>query len=449
MYRILKLPFHRALTLALIFTALLAGAPVVANAQDLLWSDEFDSGSAPNPNVWTADLGNWGWGNNELQNYTSNPANLRVENDNLVITAQKSGSGAGASFTSARVKTLDKLTVKYGTIEARIKVPDLGNGLWPAFWTLGNNFPQVGWPVCGELDIMEMGHGSAINAGVVNSFMGSAAHWDNNGYSFYGLTYQAPVNLNDDFHIFRMEWTPNYVSTYVDGNLVWSMDISSTAQFSEYHAPHFILLNLAVGGSFTGIESPAGITAPFPAEYLIDYVRIYDNGHTVLGGSSQGGGNSTSTLVDNGSTTLDTATGLEWLDLTLTQGVTAQDVLAGYGGYIADGWAFATVDEVCGLLGAMGDDTTGCTSGAVGVPMGPANAATLVNLLGNTAATGRGAYGMFNNISGFPDNAGLGCINDTATSCTGGSSSWLTLIGWASGYQTVGSFLVRPASDAD
>jgi|TARA_B110000503_G_scaffold142290_1_gene238598 beta-glucanase (GH16 family) len=273
---------QRELTLALIFTALFTSAPLVANAQAPLWSDEFNSGTAPNPSVWTADLGNWGWGNSELQNYTNNQSNVRVENGNLVITAQKIGSGSGASFTSARIKTLDKLTVKYGTIEARIKVPDLGNGLWPAFWTLGNNFPQVGWPFCGELDIMEMGYGSAINQGIVNSFMGSAAHWDSNGYAFYGGTYNSPVNLNDDYHIFRMEWTPSFVSTYLDSNLVWSIDISSVAQFSEYHAPHFILLNLAVGGSLTGIFSAGAITAPFPAEYLIDYVRIYDNGYTVL-----------------------------------------------------------------------------------------------------------------------------------------------------------------------
>ena len=152
-------------------------------------------------------------------------------------------------------------------------------------------------------------------------------------------------------------------------------------------------------------------------------------------------------LLDFGNVTTDTIANRDWLDLTATQGITAQDVLAGYGGYIAAGWTYATIDQVCGLLGALGDDTTDCTTGAVGVPMDPANAATLANLLGSTAASGRGAYGMFTNTSGFPDNAGLACINDTATSCTGGgSSSWLTLNGWGSGYETVGSFLVRQTS---
>ena len=461
MHRIIKTHYHCAHSLVLVVFAILAGAPVVANAETLLWSDEFDSGTAPNPDVWTPDLGNWGWGNNELQNYTSDPANLRVENGNLVIAARKSGSGSGASFTSARIKSIDNLTVKYGTIEARIKVPDLGDGLWPAFWTLGNNFSQIGWPFCGELDVMEMGHVSGVNGGVVNRRTGSAAHWDSFGnYASYGEFYDAAIDLNDDFHVFRMEWTPDLVSTYIDGNRVWSMDISSTAEFSEFHAPHFILLNLAVGGSFTGIYNPDGITASFPAEYLIDYVRIYDNGHTVLGGSSWDGGDTTppvaSTLIDNGDTTLDTASGLEWLDLTLTQGVSAQDVLNGFGGYVDAGWSFATVEQVCGLLGALGEDTAGCTSGAVGVQMNSANAETLVNLLGNTVGAGRGAYGMFNNIGGFPNNFGLACFNDTATSCTGGgASSWLTLLGWGSGYQTVGSFLVRdvnqlpPVGDSD
>ena len=98
MYRTLKTQFHRALPLVLIFFAGVAGAPVVANAQTLVWSEEFDSGTTPNPNVWTADLGNWGWGNNELQNYTSDPANLRVENGNLVITAQKEWQWCGGEL---------------------------------------------------------------------------------------------------------------------------------------------------------------------------------------------------------------------------------------------------------------------------------------------------------------------------------------------------------------
>ena len=145
----------------------------------------------------------------------------------------------------------DKLTIQYGTIEARIKIPDLADGLWPAFWTLGNNFSSVGWPDCGELDIMEMGFADAIAAGIVNRRVGSTAHWEyNNGYAGYGLVYDAASDLNGGFHTYRMEWTPTLISTYVDNNLVWEFDISNPSSFGgeEFHQPHFLILNLAVGG---------------------------------------------------------------------------------------------------------------------------------------------------------------------------------------------------------
>jgi beta-glucanase (GH16 family) len=280
---------------------LLAAAGLLALASSaqaqLVWSDEFDSGSAPDASVWSYDLGGGGWGNSELQTYTDDPANVRVENGYLYITAVETLSTRGkrttSTYTSARVKTQDKLTVKYGTVEARIMTPDLADGLWPAFWTLGNNFASVGWPNCGEIDIMEMGNVSAINDGVVNRRVGSTAHWEaNNGYAGYGLTYDAPADLNGSFHIYRMEWTPTEISTYIDGVWIWTIDISDPASFDgeEFHEPHFIILNLAVGGSYTGITNSSGITAPFPADYVIDYVRIYDNGFTVLGGSSIDGG---------------------------------------------------------------------------------------------------------------------------------------------------------------
>jgi beta-glucanase (GH16 family) len=253
----------------------------------LLWSDEFNDGEQVDTGVWSYDLGAGGWGNSELQEYTSDPINLRVENGNLVISARSKDSGT-ARFTSGRINSEDKLTFKYGTIEARIKVPDLGDGLWPAFWTLGNDFSSVGWPSCGELDIMEMGHFTAIGDGVVNSRVGSAAHWENEGSrADYGLFFDAEEVLNDDFHVFRMEWTPELIETFVDDQLIWAIDIrpENCTDCSEFHQPHFIILNLAVGGGYPGIYSPAGITAPLPGDMLVDYVRIYDNGHTEMGGS--------------------------------------------------------------------------------------------------------------------------------------------------------------------
>ena len=174
-------------------------------------------------------------------------------------------------------------------VEARIRVPDLADGLWPAFWTLGNNFSGVGWPACGELDIMEMGNAQAIADGVVNRRVGSTAHWDNDGSKAdYGQWRDAGVDLKDDFHVFRMEWTPQRITTYIDGQQIWTIliEMNACASCSAFHQPHFLLLNLAVGGSYTGRLTADQVTAPMPAEMHVDYVRIMDNGYTELGGSS-------------------------------------------------------------------------------------------------------------------------------------------------------------------
>ncbi|NNM29617.1 MAG: glycoside hydrolase family 16 protein, partial [Akkermansiaceae bacterium] len=240
---------------------------------------------APDSAVWSYDLGASGWGNNELQNYTNDPSNVRVENGNLIITARRQGN----NFTSARVKTENKLTFKYATVEARIKTPDLADGLWPAFWTLGNDISTVGWPRCGEIDVLEMGSASAISANRVNRRVRSTAHWESGGeFANYGRSIDRPSDIDGTFHVYRMEWTPTAITTYIDNVFIWSMDISNPSSFDgeEFHKPHFFLLNMAVGGNYTGILNSGGITAPFPAEYVIDYVRIFDNGHTVLGGSS-------------------------------------------------------------------------------------------------------------------------------------------------------------------
>jgi len=253
---------------------------MLSTSLDPIWSAEFDSGTAPDDDIWSYDLGDGGWGNSELQTYTGDAANVRVEGGQLIITALKQGS----NFTSARIKTEDKLTFKYGTLEARIQVPDLGNGLWPAMWALGHNFSSVGWPACTEIIAMEMGVEGAIDAGVVNRRITSAAHWEcNNLHEEYGLTLDHPSDIDGSFHTYRMEWTPTAITTYIDNVQIWTMNI---AGIPEFHEPHFLLLNLAVGGKHTGICDSGGITAPFPAEYRVDYIRIFDNGYTVLGGSS-------------------------------------------------------------------------------------------------------------------------------------------------------------------
>jgi beta-glucanase (GH16 family) len=277
----------RGLFINLALIILLASGGNTAFGQ-LLWSDEFDTGASLDASIWSYDLGDSGWGNRELQNYTDDPQNVRLEDGNLVINIRSTGEGASSQFTSARVRTQDKLTFKYGRIEARIKMPDLADGLWPAFWTLGNNFSQVGWPFCGELDVVEMGSGAAIGAGRVNQRVGSTAHWDNDGqYASYGRSLDTSSDLNDDYHIFSMDWTPETVTTYIDGQQIWTMRIrlDQCASCDEFHKPHFAILNVAVGGNYTGLLNPGQITAQTPAEMLVDYVRIYDNGFTKMGGS--------------------------------------------------------------------------------------------------------------------------------------------------------------------
>ena len=279
-------------TIGLLGALLLATGAQNAFAQ-LLWSDEFDSGTRPDSAIWSYDLGASGWGNQELQEYTDSEDNARVENGDLVITVREKLTGSTQTgFTSARLRTEGKLMFRYGTIEARIQVPDLRDGLWPAFWTLGNDFGTVGWPDCGELDILEMGWRDAVSAGLANRYVASAAHWEYQGtHALYGRTYNAalaePQGLNGEYHLFSMNWTPDSISTFLDGKMLWTMDIGldSCEDCEELHQPHFIILNMAVGGTYTGLMTNDQITAPLPAEMRVDYVRIYDNGHTELSGS--------------------------------------------------------------------------------------------------------------------------------------------------------------------
>ena len=150
----------------------------------VIWQDEFN-GTNLDTSIWTPEVGGDGWGNGELQYYTNridsdSGANAYIENGNLVIETRRENYG-GNKFTSARLITKNAMTFKYGTLEARIKMADLSDGLWPAFWLLGTNIGQVGWPDCGEVDIVEMGSASAIAAGTTNRKVGAAVHWESGG----------------------------------------------------------------------------------------------------------------------------------------------------------------------------------------------------------------------------------------------------------------------------
>ena len=241
----------------------------------LTWSDEFSAadGSAPDPTKWTHDLGGKGWGNQELETYTSRPQNVKIQNGNLVITAQREKftgtDGIARDYTSARLKTQDLFAQAYGRFEARIKIPK-GQGIWPAFWMLGNEITKDGWPKCGEIDIMEnIGKEPSI---VHGTFHGPGYSGGNGVSAAYALA--SGQKFADDFHTFTVEWEPNVVRFYVDGLLYKTRTPADlpTGTTWVFDHPFFIILNVAVGGGWPG--NPDATTV-FPQQMLVDYVRVY------------------------------------------------------------------------------------------------------------------------------------------------------------------------------
>jgi beta-glucanase (GH16 family) len=260
---------------------LVAGAScLIATAQvgpawRLVWADEFEQaeGSAPDAAKWVFDLGGSGWGNNELQTYTSRRVNSRVEGGRLILEAHQETftgtDGIERGYTSARLKTLGKASWQYGRVEARIKLPK-GRGLWPAFWMLGTNFPTTGWPACGEIDIME--HIGREPAKVYGTVHGP-------GYSGGGgiggsLTFSNGVGAADDFHLFAIEWETNRIRWFMDNQLYFTLTPSGLPGGTQwvFDHSHFLLLNVAVGGNWPG--SPDATTV-FPQRMEVDYVRVY------------------------------------------------------------------------------------------------------------------------------------------------------------------------------
>lgn len=230
----------------------------------LVWYDEFDGDSLDSAN-WTFDIGGGGWGNAEWQYYTSRPENVRLENGMLVVEAHKE-KYKGSPYTSARLKTQGLQTFQYGRIEARLKVP-AGEGLWPAFWMLGEDIRKVGWPKCGEIDIMEyIGKEPDVIFGTVHG----------PGYSGgSGLSRRYPQthDIADDFHVFAVEWDANQISWFYDGDKYFTVTPADAGDRDwVFDHPFFIIINLAVGGRFPG---PVGADVVFPVQYYVDYVRVY------------------------------------------------------------------------------------------------------------------------------------------------------------------------------
>jgi beta-glucanase (GH16 family) len=242
----------------------------------LAWSDEFSSanGSAPDATKWTYDLGGGGWGNQELESYTARTQNVQIQNGNLVITALQenyTGSdGIARNYTSARLKTQNLFTQAYGRFEARIKIPK-GQGIWPAFWMLGNDISQNGWPKCGEIDIMEnIGREPGIVHGSLHG-PSSVAHTSD---STSTVSLPPGKSYSDDFHTYAVEWEPGTVRFYVDSDNYATFTQAQWPGGGQwvFDHPFYMIMNVAVGGVWPG--SPDASTQ-FPQQMLVDYVRVY------------------------------------------------------------------------------------------------------------------------------------------------------------------------------
>ncbi len=228
-------------------------------APSVYWSDEFNVDGAPDATKWGYDIGAGGWGNNELQYYTNRPVNSSVQNGVLKITALKENYN-GSNYTSARLLSKGKFSFKYGRVEIRAKLP-AGVGTWPATWMLGSNISSAGWPNCGEIDIMEH-RGSELNR-----IFGTLHYPGRSGGSADGSS-KFITNATTEFHIYTLEWTATSINIAVDGIVYHSVNNNGNLPFNQ---DFFLLLNVAIGGTFAGPVDPAFTSGTME----VDYVRVY------------------------------------------------------------------------------------------------------------------------------------------------------------------------------
>ena len=270
---------------------------LVVSAQDyqLVWNEDFTDGALDNA-VWNIEVNGDGGGNNELQYYCEKGVSVGVEPTTgkqcLILTATKENY-QGKKCTSGRVNSKGKMTYTFGRIDARIKFPQTANGLWPAFWQMGNNYDQVGWPRCGETDIIELGHQSAFSKGTQDRYFNGAMHvgrrWDEVWSEAQDATWA--YSVEDTFHIVTMIWTPTSIDMYMDkdahpeNEAYFHADLepNEDADYNRqlvFGKPNFIIANVAVGGNFPGIFNINGITAlnNGPRSMYIDWIRIYQRG---------------------------------------------------------------------------------------------------------------------------------------------------------------------------
>ncbi len=273
------LSFPRSVFIPVAIVALAVLATPSFASLSLVWSDEFD-GTSLDPANWTADIGDGcpdlcGWGNNELEYYR--PENVEVTGGNLILTARQEWYG-GRQFTSGKVHTRDKQSFLYGRIEMRAKIPT-GGGMWPAFWMMPQDDVYGGWASSGEIDIMESSNATTEVGGALHF----GGQWPENT-STNGTYSLGGENFADEYHVYAVEWEPEEIRWYVDGTLYstkyswqWYSDGAPGNPLAPFDQDFYIILNTAVGGWYTGCTEPSCITADLPQEYLIDYVRVYQD----------------------------------------------------------------------------------------------------------------------------------------------------------------------------
>ncbi|MEM9836563.1 MAG: family 16 glycosylhydrolase [Bacteroidota bacterium] len=233
---------------------------------DLVWRDEFN-GTSINTNDWTFEMGNSGWGNNEWQYYTDRSENAYLSDGSLVIEAREEAFG-GADYTSARMITLNKQSFTFGRIDIRAILPE-GQGIWPALWMLGTNITDIGWPACGEIDIMELvGHEPSTVHGTI--------HWgpQGQGYSnFTGGSYSlAGEKFSEQYHVFSILWEPGSIQWLVDDNEFFSINTNTVNGNYPFNDDFFFIFNIAVGGNWPGYPDASTV---FPQRIYVDYIRVF------------------------------------------------------------------------------------------------------------------------------------------------------------------------------
>lgn len=242
-------------------------SPLTRPGYTLVWNDEFEGSSLSSD--WTHEIGtgNNGWGNQELQYYR--PENTEVRDGYLIIKAKAETFG-GRNYTSSRIISEGMQSFKYGRIDIRAALPE-GQGLWPALWMLGDSHNTVGWPACGEIDIMEMVGGAGPNRG--DEYCFGTAHWDNNGTKadFGGSIRSTSGKLSEEFHVYSIVWDQNRITWFFDDTQYHQIDITPAA-LSEFRESFFFIFNVAVGGIWPG--SPNASTV-FPQQMTVDYVRVF------------------------------------------------------------------------------------------------------------------------------------------------------------------------------